>query len=74
MTEPNSKELLDARIAGRLFETVLATSLVVAQFQGAFPEYRLLKVIPSPGEARPRRRQTLRNEPNATLIGTASNR
>jgi hypothetical protein len=47
---------------------------IVAQFQVAFPEYRLLKVVPAPSEARPRRRQTLRNEPSATLIGTASNR
>jgi hypothetical protein len=45
---------------------------ILAQFQAAFPEYRLLKVIPAPGEPRPRRRQTLRNEPNATLIGTAT--
>jgi hypothetical protein len=45
---------------------------LVAQFQQACPEYRLLKIIPAPGEGRPRRRQTLRNEPNATLIGTAT--
>jgi hypothetical protein len=40
---------------------------MVALFQRTFPEYRLLKVIPAPDE-RPRRRQTLRNERNATLI------
>jgi len=44
---------------------------IVAQFQAAFPEYRLLKVVPAPSEARPRRRQTLKNESNVTLIGTA---
>jgi hypothetical protein len=44
---------------------------IVAQFQAAFPEYRLLKVIPAPDE-RPRRRQSFRNEPNATMIGTAT--
>jgi hypothetical protein len=44
---------------------------IVAQFQTAFPEYRLLKVIPARAEARPGRRQTLRRQPNATLIGTA---
>jgi hypothetical protein len=43
---------------------------MLAVFQRAFPEYRLLKVIPAPGEGRPRRRQTLRNEPSPTLIGT----
>jgi len=45
---------------------------IVAQFQTAFPEYRLLKVVPAPGNARPGRRQTLKNAPTATLIGTAS--
>jgi hypothetical protein len=44
---------------------------IVAQFQQAFPEYRVLKIIPAPDE-RARRRQTLRNGPKATLIGTAS--
>jgi hypothetical protein len=34
---------------------------IVAQFQAAFPEYRLLKVIPAPGEGRARRRQTPRS-------------
>ena len=43
---------------------------MVALFQRAFPEYRLLKVIPAPGEARLRRRQPVRNETDATLIGT----
>ena len=43
---------------------------LVAQFQQAFPEYRLLKLIPARNEARPRRRQAIRNEPNPTLIGT----
>jgi hypothetical protein len=43
---------------------------IVAQFQQAFPEYRLLKIIPARGEARPRRRQTLRDETNTTLIST----
>ena len=36
--------------------------------------YRLLKVVPAPGQARPGRRQTVRNQPNATLIGTANER
>ena len=46
---------------------------IVAQFQAAFPEYRLLKVIPAPGELRRGRRQTLKNGPAATiLIGTAN--
>jgi hypothetical protein len=45
---------------------------IVAQFQAAFPEYRLLKVVPAPSEARPRRRQTLTNECGVTLIGTAN--
>jgi hypothetical protein len=45
---------------------------IVAQFQTAFPEYRLLKVVPAPSDARPRRRQTLKNRPNATLIGIAN--
>jgi hypothetical protein len=31
---------------------------IIAQFQAASPEYRLLKVIPASEEARPRRRQT----------------
>jgi hypothetical protein len=44
---------------------------IIAQFQAAFPEYRWLKVIPAP-DKRPRRRQSFRNEPNATLIGTAT--
>jgi hypothetical protein len=44
---------------------------IIAQFQQAFPEYRVLKVIPAPGEARPGRRQTRKNGPAATtLIGT----
>jgi hypothetical protein len=47
---------------------------ILAQFQVAFPEYRLLKVVPAPGQARPGRRQTVRNQPNATLIGTANER
>jgi hypothetical protein len=33
---------------------------IIAQFQAAFPEYRLLKVIPAPGE-RAGRRQTPRS-------------
>lgn len=46
---------------------------IVAQFQEAFPEYRLLKVIPAPGGARSGRRQTRKNGPAATtLIGTAN--
>ena len=45
---------------------------IVAQFRQAFPEYRVLKVIPAPGVARPGRRQTLKNRPTTTLIGAAS--
>jgi hypothetical protein len=44
---------------------------MVAQFQRAFPEYRLIKVIPAENRAGTRRRQTLRSGPNATLIGPA---
>ena len=44
---------------------------IIAQFQAAFPEYRLLKVVPAPGEARPGRRQSLTNQSNGTLVGTA---
>ena len=43
---------------------------IVEQFQTAFPEYRLLKVVPALSKARPRRRQTIRNVPSGTLIGT----
>ena len=45
---------------------------IVAQFQAAFPEYRLLKIVPAASETRPRRRQTLKNETNMTLIGSAN--
>jgi uncharacterized protein DUF5681 len=44
---------------------------LVAQFQQACPEYRLIKVIPAENKAGIRRRQTLGSGPNATLIGTA---
>ncbi len=43
---------------------------IIAQFQAAFPEYRLLKVVPASREARPGRRQTLTNGPKAPGIGT----
>jgi hypothetical protein len=45
---------------------------MVDLFQRTFPEYRLLKVVPAPSQGRPRRRQTLKNECDVTLIGTAN--
>ena len=40
---------------------------IIAQFQAAFPEYRLLKVIPAPGDARPGRRQAVKNHQHDTV-------
>jgi hypothetical protein len=55
-------------------ETLSAAELrdeIIAEFHEIFPEYRLLKVVPAPGEKPPRRPQTIRSEPKATLIGTS---
>jgi hypothetical protein len=41
---------------------------IIARFQEALPDYRILKVVPSPGESRPRRRQTLTNDPRPAAL------
>jgi hypothetical protein len=43
---------------------------IIAQFQEAFPDYRVLKVVPSPNESRLGRRQTLTNGPAAAALET----
>jgi Family of unknown function (DUF5681) len=45
---------------------------IVAQFEQAFPEYRVLKVVPSLNQRPAKRRQTLTNGPPAALIGSAA--
>jgi hypothetical protein len=45
---------------------------IVAQFEQAFPEYRVLNVVPSPNQRPAKRRQTLTNGPPAALIGSAA--
>jgi hypothetical protein len=45
---------------------------IVAQFVQAFPEYRVLKVVPPPNERAAKRRQTLTNGPPAALISSAA--
>jgi hypothetical protein len=45
---------------------------LIAQFQQALPEYRVLKVVTPTDERRPRRQQTLTNRPPAALIETST--
>jgi hypothetical protein len=44
---------------------------IVARFQEAMPDYRLLKVVPSPSGGRPKRQQTFTNGPQASALETS---